>query len=124
MDTPANSKICVYYDGACPKCLRDRQNYEKMARREGENIRWVDINGQESMLCELGIDPLKALTELHVKDEQDVIHAELDAYILLMNKVFLLKPIAWLIGLPIIRPFLAKLYHRMVNKRLQQSGRL
>ena len=26
-----NAKITVYYDGACPKCLQDRESHEKMA---------------------------------------------------------------------------------------------
>jgi hypothetical protein len=46
----------------------------------------------------------------------------LDAYILLMGKVSLLKPIAWLIGLPLIRPVLAKIYHWQVNRRLKARG--
>ena len=72
----------------------------------------------------LGIDPYKALTELHVKDEHEQILSELDAYILLMSKVPVLRPISWLIALPIIRPILAKLYHWLVNRRLRDSGRL
>lgn len=65
-----------------------------------------------------------ALKELHVKDEQGCIASELDAYILLMRQVWVLRPIAWLIGLSSIRPLLSKLYHRMVERRLQRSGRL
>ena len=72
----------------------------------------------------MGIDPVKALTELHVKDENEKILSEMDAYILLMGKVPILQPIAWLIGLPLIRPVLAKIYHWLVNRRLHQSGRL
>ncbi|MDD2740006.1 MAG: hypothetical protein PHR94_13835 [Methylomonas lenta] len=44
----------------------------------------------------------------------------MDAYILLMNKVPLLKPVAWLIGLPLIRPILVRLYHWQVNRRLRR----
>lgn len=75
-------------------------------------------------LSELGIDPIKALTELHVKDENETILSEIDAYILLMAKVPVLQAIAWLIGLPLIRPMIAKIYHWRVNRRLYQSGRL
>ncbi|MFT7338921.1 MAG: hypothetical protein ACI92B_002256, partial [Marinobacter maritimus] len=56
--------------------------------------------------------------ELHVKDDQGEIHNEMDAYILLMSRVFVLKPLAWLISLPVIRPTLAKLYHSWVERRL------
>lgn len=118
------AKIIVYYDGACPKCVKDRKNYEKFAGSAGENVCWMDITGQEEQLREIGIDPHKALTELHVKDENQQILSEMDAYILLMSKVPMLKPLAWLIGLPLIRPLLARIYHRQVNRRLRRSGRL
>ena len=117
-------KITVFYDGACPSCIKDRENYEKLAGKDGENVCWFDISGQDAHLRDIGIDPHKALSELHVRDEHQQIVSELDAYILLMSRVSLLKPLAWLIGLPVIRPLLASLYHRMVNRRLKRSGRL
>jgi predicted DCC family thiol-disulfide oxidoreductase YuxK len=117
-------KIIVYYDGACPKCAKDRRNYEKLAGKAGAYVCWTDITGQEELLREIGIDPHKALTELHVQDENQKILSELDAYILLMDKVPLLKPLSWLIGLPLVRPLLAKIYHWQVSRRLRLSGRL
>ena len=117
-------KITVYYDGACPRCVQDRRNYEKLAGKAGEGVCWFDITGQDDRLREMGIDPRKALTELHVSDENQQIHAELDAYILLMGRAFLLKPLAWLVGLPVIRPLLSRIYRHGVLKRLRQSGRL
>jgi len=117
-------KICVYYDGSCPKCIKDRKMYEKLAGKIGKKVCWLDITGQDKKLSELGINPYKALTELHVKDENEQILSELDAYIVLMRQVPILMPLSWLIALPIIRPILAKLYHWQVNRRLRNSGRL
>ncbi|CAB5108102.1 Cell division inhibitor SulA [Olavius algarvensis associated proteobacterium Delta 3] len=116
--------VTVFYDGACPSCVRDRAQYEKLLGSKGADIRWFDITGQEALLREIGIDPHKALTELHVQDERHQVLSEMDAYILLLKKVPLLKPLAWLIGLPLIRPVLAKVYHGMVTNRLRRSGRL
>jgi len=116
--------VTVYYDGACPTCIRDRHHYEKLSGSAGKNVFWFDITGQDERLGEIGIDPLKALMELHVKNENHQIVSEIDAYILLLKKVPLLKPLAWLIGLPMIRPLLSKVYHRQVNRRLRRSGRL
>ena len=116
--------ITVYYDGACPKCVKDRYQYEKLAGSAGKNIGWFDITGQEKWLREIGIDPQKALMELHVKNENQQLLSEIDAYILLMNKVPLLRPLAWLIGLPLIRPMVSKVYNWRVNRRLRHSGRL
>ncbi|ESS66408.1 thiol-disulfide oxidoreductase DCC [Methyloglobulus morosus KoM1] len=121
MDTEKD-KITVYYDGACPACIRDRQSYEKLSGKGAEQVCWFDITGKESQLRNLGIDPQKALTELHVRDENGRVVSELDAYILLMRKVPLLNPIAWLIGLPLIRSVLAKIYHWQVTRRLKARG--
>jgi predicted DCC family thiol-disulfide oxidoreductase YuxK len=118
------AKIIVYYDAACPKCVKDRQNYEQMAGDSAGDVCWMDITGRENELRRLGINPQKALTELHVKDQNGQILSEIDAYILLMHRVPRLRPIAWLIGLPIIRPIAAFLYHHMVNRRLDREGRL
>jgi predicted DCC family thiol-disulfide oxidoreductase YuxK len=117
-------KIVVYYDGACPSCVRDRRRYEALAGRGRETVCWFDITGREEQLRQLGLDPRKALMELHVRDEQGRIRSELDAYILLMGRVPLLKPLAWLVSLPAIRPWLAHLYHDRVTRRLRKSGRL
>jgi len=122
IEIPPENKLTVYYDGACPKCIRDKESYEKLAGSSTDQVCWFDITGQDKQLRELGIDPKKALSELHVRQPNGWIVSELDAYILLMNKVPLLKPVAWLIGLPLIRPLLAKLYHWRVNCRLRRRG--
>jgi predicted DCC family thiol-disulfide oxidoreductase YuxK len=117
-------RITVYYDGACPSCVKDRQNYEKLAGKNGDDVAWVDITGKDDELRACGIDPHKALTELHIKDESRKIHSELDAYIVLMNRISILKPLAWFIGLPLIRPLLSRIYHQQVNRRLRRDKRL
>lgn len=124
LDNAGPDQLLIYYDGACPKCIRDRETYEKLSGSGGEQVCWFDITGEEERLRGWGIDPQKALSELHVRDTDGRIVSELDAYILLMNKVPLLKPAAWLIGLPLIRPWLAKLYHRQVERRLRRRGLL
>ena len=123
MTTPVD-KITVYYDGACPKCIRDRDNYLKWAGRAGDCVEWIDITGRDDELRALGIDPYKALTELHARTADDRIHSEIDAYRLLMFRAPLLKPLAWLIGLPGMRQLVSWSYHWQVNRRLRKQGRL
>ena len=113
-----SAKLTVFYDGACSVCVRDRRWYEKLEGKTEDSVEWLDITGRDEELREQGIDPDKALRELHVKDSQGQVHREMAAYILLMARVPLLKPIAWLIGLPVIRPTLAWFYHRWVARRL------
>jgi len=120
--TDSNTKLVVFYDGACPACIKDRRWYEKLAGKTGESVEWLDITGRDDELRSEGIDPHRALRELHVKDTQGRIHREMDAYILLMARVPVLKPLAWLIGLPLIRPALARLYHAWVSRRLDAGA--
>jgi len=121
---PSNGKLKVYYDGSCPGCIKDRERYERLAGDKADQVQWTDITDRDEELKRKGIDPDAALQELHVEDERGQIHRELDAYILLMSRVPVLKPLAWLIGLPVIRPLLARLYHWMVSRRLRRTGRL
>lgn len=122
MRNPEN-KLIVYYDGACPRCRADRRRYERMAGKKGKSVQWVDITGRDDELTQMGIDPERALRELHVRDADGHIHRELDAYILLMRRTWLLRPLAWLIGLPGIRGLLSRWYHAWVARRLRASGR-
>ena len=113
-----STRLTVFYDGACPVCVRDRRWYEKLEGKTEDSVTWLDITGRDEELHQQGIDPDAALRELHVMDEQGQVHREMAAYILRMSRVPLLKTIAWLIGLPVIRPTLAWLYHRWVARRL------
>jgi len=117
-------KITVYYDAACPKCVKDRQSYEHMAGEAANDVCWMDITGRDDDLKALGIDPGLALTELHIQDQHGRILSEIDAYIVLMQRLPRLRLIAWLIGLPVIRPLAAYVYHHMVTRRLRREGRL
>lgn len=145
------AKICVLYDGACPRCIKDRDNYLSLAGGRAEGVSWFDITDKDEQLKRWGIDPHKALTELHViigADEsvgkpkesrgiggaepdsglalpdQPRVLSEMDAYIVLMQQVSVLKPLAWFMGLSMVRPALSAWYRRSVHKRLKREGRL
>ena len=116
--------IRVFYDGACPTCVRERRLYERLAGLGGKQIEWFDISGRDEYLKSLSIDPQLALFELHLQLQDGSIVSELDAYIILMKRVRWLKPFAWLLSLPVLRPWLAKMYHRSVEQRLRAAGRI
>ncbi len=120
----SRDQLTVYYDGACPRCVRDRARYQRLSGKTGETVDWIDITGKDEELCGIGIDPRAALRELHVQDARGVIHRELDAYILLLSRVPVLRPLAWLIGLPGLRQALSWLYRTLVLRRLRAGNRL
>jgi len=119
-----NNTITVFFDGSCPRCIRDRDNYQKMEVSDGVVVEWFDITSQDDYLIAIGIDPYLALTELHIRDQNGRILSELDAYRVLMARVPRLKLIALLISLPLIRQITSYLYHWWVLRRLKKQGRL
>ncbi len=113
----------VYYDAVCPICRRERRRYERMAG-SASAVEWIDVTANAEHLRERGIEPRDALHSLHVEDEAGRLCDGLDAYILLMRRVPRLRPLAWLIGLPLIKPVLAVGYRHWVRRRLRREGRL
>jgi len=123
-DAESNAKsVRVFYDGACPSCVRDRHFYERISGERGEDVEWFDITDRDAELCRLGIDPQQALRELHVQTADGKVLREMDAYIELMRRTVWLRPLAFLIALPVIRPILARCYHWLVGRRLKRTGR-
>ncbi|MDC0662792.1 thiol-disulfide oxidoreductase DCC family protein [Marinobacter sp. SS21] len=116
--------LTVYYDGACPRCVEDRDWYRRRAGVTGDDVVWFDITGREAELQAAGVDPELALRQLHVRDAAGRLHRELDAYILLLARLPRYRALARLMGLPVIRPLLSWLYRNWVLRRLKISGRI
>ncbi|MGO2131508.1 MAG: thiol-disulfide oxidoreductase DCC family protein [Halomonas sp.] len=118
-----NAQLKVYYDAACPLCRRERQRYESW-QKAAEGVAWLDVNTHDEHLIARGVVPREALLSLHVEDAAGQFHDGIDAYVLLMRRVPRLKPLAWVIGLPVIKPVLTWIYEGMVRRRLARDGRL
>ncbi|MDR5867769.1 DCC1-like thiol-disulfide oxidoreductase family protein [Halomonas koreensis] len=118
----ARPALTVYYDAACPRCRRDRRRYERLAGDRA--VTWLDVSRHGERLRARGIAPRDALLSLHVEDARGDLHEGLDAYILLMRRVPVLRPLAAVIGWPLIKPALAGWYRRSVRRRLRRQGRL
>jgi len=117
-----NSKICVYYDAACPSCRRDRERYDRLAGKDV--IEWCDITGNEERLKTQGIDPKSAIIKLHIQKSDGTIINDIEAYILLFSKISWLKPLAWFLNIKWIKEALRSVYRWWVLRRLRNDGRL
>lgn len=116
-------KITVFYDGSCPRCIKDRKDYEEK-ESGNDKVLWFDITGKEQELLAMGINPYQALTELHIRNADGHILSELDAYQVLLARIPRYRIIGWLIGLPLLKPLLSSLYRWGVKQRLKKAGRL
>lgn len=123
MSVEDSIQLKVYYDAACPLCRRERQRYESW-QKAAQGVVWLDVNTHHEHLRARDVDPREALLSLHVEDSAGQFHDGIDAYALLMRRVPRLRPLAWIIGLPIIKPVLTWVYERQVRRRLARDGRL
>ena len=58
-------KISVFYDAVCPSCIKSREQYFALSSdRQKQKIEWLDIHSLDMSIY--GIEPLKALTQLHI----------------------------------------------------------
>lgn len=120
---PDNASINVFYDAVCPICRKDRRLFERWAGKHGNWINWCDVTEHQQQLREKGVTPEAALRSLHIEKADGMLIEGIDAYRLLMMRIPLLVPIAWLIGLPGIKKALRWYYDRWVRKRLKREGR-
>jgi len=118
------NKVMVLYDGACPTCIKDRQWYEKLIGIKNSSIVWCDFNSHQELLDTFAISNYSAMTELHLIVDDEQVVKSIAAYILLLDQIIYLKPIAWLMKIPFIYNRLESYYHKRVQKRLIKTGRL
>ncbi|TVP42709.1 MAG: DUF393 domain-containing protein [Halomonas sp.] len=119
----STSFINVFYDAQCPLCRKERRRYERWAGKNADDIAWLDVTEHQQALRAKGIEPSAALRSLHIETGEGQFIEGIDAYRLLMSRILVLAPVAWLIGLPGIKPGLRALYDRWVKRRLKKQGR-
>jgi predicted DCC family thiol-disulfide oxidoreductase YuxK len=117
------TSINVFYDAQCPLCRQERRRYERWSGRRAADINWLDVGEHEQMLQQKGVEPALALRSLHIETDQGKLIEGIDAYRLLMARIPLLVPVAWVIGLPGIKVVLRTIYDHWVKRRLQKQGR-
>jgi predicted DCC family thiol-disulfide oxidoreductase YuxK len=109
------SLVTVYYDGKCGLCRKEISHYKKIAT-EGQFI-WSDIAHDAAPLSELGVSQMDALRRLHATDRNGKLHIGVDAFILIWGQLPTWRPLAILVGLPVVRYIAEMLYNRFVDYR-------
>ncbi|MRI33983.1 DUF393 domain-containing protein [Endozoicomonas sp. OPT23] len=115
-------KITVYYDGLCPLCTREVAKWRKAAF--DCEMEWLDITDNDELLISHGIDPDKALLELHTRTSDGVIRTSIESYSLMLKHLPRWKVFGWVMGLYGVRHFLKWVYDWLTRVRLKKEGRL
>lgn len=90
-------RVTVYYDGACPICTTEVRFYR--AQAGGDEIDWVNLQLAPEAELE-GLNREKALTRLHIRDEQGRILEGVPAFAGLLERLPRLSRWGRLMGIP------------------------
>ena len=107
--------VTVYYDGKCGLCRKEISHYKKIAT-EGQFV-WSDIAHDAAHLSQLGVSQMDALRRLHATDRNGKLHIGVDAFILIWGQLPTWRPLAILVGLPVVRFIAAMLYNLFADYR-------
>lgn len=120
---PSKTSIKIFYDAQCPLCRKERRRYERWLGQDADDVGWLDVSENEQTLLRKGVERDMALRSLHIETAQGELIEGIDAYRVLMKRIPLLVPIAWILGLPGIKPGVRAFYDKWVKRRLQKQGR-
>ena len=112
--------IEVYFDGNCGLCRREIHFYQRIASTKA--VRFVDLSEQPDVLANEGVDALDALRLLHVRNEQKQLVTGVDAFRAIWKAIPPFGILAFLVGLPPIRPMVERAYAWFADRRFKRLG--
>jgi len=110
--------ITVFYDGRCGLCSKEIHHYKRIAP-DGV-FDWVDITVTSRALNKEGVSLSTGLKLLHAKDNNEVIHIGVDAFILIWKQLQNWQILATFISMPIIRQIACFIYNKFANWRFNR----
>ena len=111
--------IIVFHDDRCGLCLKEINHYKKIAPKG--IFDWAGISYSNDKLSKYNISNTEALKLLHVIDNDNKIHIDLDAFILIWQQLKRWRILATLISIPgvyTIANFIYKVFARKRYKKL------
>ena len=105
----------VLYNGSCPICSREIAAYRRHAADTGLPLDFRDLGTED--LSRWGVTEDEAARRLHVAHEGRVLTG-LDAFRMLWGAMPRFAWLAWLTGLPLIRPLARLVYDRVAAPAL------
>lgn len=112
MTTETLDRPVCYYNGACPICRREIEHYK--GGPDGSRVRWLDLAAEPEALGRFGIDREAARRRLHVLDETGTLHAGIDAFILIWQRLPRYRWLSLLVASRPLRPVAAAVYDKVL----------
>ena len=110
--------IIVFYDGACPICLKEINYYKKIAAPK--IFDWIDINSVDNMKSLYNIDSIDALKVMHVIDHFGKIHKGVNAFVIIWSCLEKWKYLACVVKWPVVFQMVKMFYFLFAKWRFKR----
>lgn len=112
--------ISVFYDGQCGLCGREINYYRRIA--PPGCFDWVDLTRTPERFEALGFSVETGLHTLHVQDDQQRLHAGVNAFIVIWRALPYWRWLAPVVAMPPVRWLADKGYRWFANWRFKHMG--
>ena len=119
-NSQADWEVEVFYDGACPLCMREISFLRRLDRKQ--KIRFTDIAGADFRAGDYGLQWDDFMSEIHGRLPDGTWIRGVEVFRRLYSAVGC-GPIVWLTRLPVIKALLARMYATFAQNRLRWTGR-
>lgn len=106
--------ITVCFNGSCPVCRREIDQYKRLAERSGAEITWVDVTADRAFAARHGLDFEASIRRLHTIDANGKVIAGVPAFAALFSRIPALSWIGRALAWPVIRPVSELVYERIL----------
>lgn len=124
MNTSVQCRPAMLYDGSCPLCAKEVSHYRRLDKTGA--VRWLDINGDLTLLEQHNIDFDTAMRYLHVITADGNIARGAYGFATIWSELPYYRHLAKVVSLPGVLPVLDRLYSRFASwryaRRSQCSG--
>lgn len=115
MEKVVKQRVTVWYDGACPLCVRE---IAAMRKLDGKGrIDFVDVAEGSNAEISCPIDRSELLARFHARDKEGKTHSGAAAFAVMWRTIPLLKPLGYVARIPLFLSALEALYVQFLKIR-------
>lgn len=108
----------ILYNAECPICNAEICHYQRYTTRRGIGFEYDDLNTSDP--AQYGVTADEAARRLHVLHEGRV-YVGVDAFVLIWSQMPRYRPLAWVVGAPVIRSIARVIYDRILAPWLYRA---
>ena len=114
MASENTNTLTVCYNGSCPICSREINQYKRMAAASNADLKWVDVTDDQDYARSHNLDFRTSLRRLHAVDGDGKVLSGVTAFTEMWQRIPKLAWIATILRWPIVGPVAEFVYERVL----------